>query len=196
MNDTLYVPEHFATLRPEPVPADDLAVLSAVVAAARAAGPARAPATGTTCRWWRPTEIARHVPPDPLEAQGYRAALRVVERDRRTEPGNDTFLAVEITNTGAGAAPARGRPPACRSGWAPDSSTPEPARPATDWALTPLPCDIPPGESRIAGGARPRPGRPGMHTVEVDLVNERARWFGCPRRADLVVASRWGRFAL
>jgi hypothetical protein len=40
------------------------------------------------------------------------------------------------------------------------------------------------------------PDSPGVHTVEVDLVNEHARWFGVTARADLAVATRWGRFAL
>jgi hypothetical protein len=39
------------------------------------------------------------------------------------------------------------------------------------------------------------PKSPGLYTIEVDLVNERARWFGCLARADLLVATRWGRYA-
>lgn len=41
----------------------------------------------------------------------------------------------------------------------------------------------------------PIPDRPGAFTLEVDLVNERGGWFGCRTRADLLVASRWGRYA-
>ena len=35
MNDTLYVPEHFATLRPRPTPPEDLVLLRRVMEAAR-----------------------------------------------------------------------------------------------------------------------------------------------------------------
>ena len=194
MNDTLYVPEHFATLRPQPVPADDLAVLSAVVAA-RGCGSGPGSGDGNDLPVVAAEEIARHVPSDPLAAQGYRAALRVIECDRRTEPGNDTFLSVEVTNTGAAPLPHEDAPGVqIRVGAR--LVDPGTGAPATDWALTPLPGDIPPGEYRILEVLIRVPGEPGMHTVEVDLVNERARWFGCPGRADFMVASRWGRFAL
>jgi hypothetical protein len=64
-----------------------------------------------------------------------------------------------------------------------------------EWAMTPLPCDVPPGESRLVEAVVRVPDAPGHHTVEVDLINERSRWFGCPARSDLVVATRWGRHA-
>ena len=39
------------------------------------------------------------------------------------------------------------------------------------------------------------PSTAGSVELEVDLVNERGRWFGCSGRADLLVATRWGRYA-
>ena len=87
MNDTLYVPEHFATLPPGAHAAVDVALSAPCSAPVEPAPPAHRPATLPVVG---AAEIARHVPADPLVAQGYRAALRVVEVDRRTEPGNDT----------------------------------------------------------------------------------------------------------
>lgn len=196
MNDTLYVPEHFATLQPEPVPDDDLAVLRTVLAARGSAPPpGRAGAAGDGLPVVTADEIARSLPPDPLLAQGYRVALRVVERDRRTEPGNDTLIAVEVANLGDAPLPHRDGPGVqLRVGTRLiDQAT---SGPLGAWALTPLPGDIPAGACRILEALIRVPSGPGLHTVEVDLVNERARWFGSPARADLMVASRWGRFAL
>ena len=64
------------------------------------------------------------------------------------------------------------------------------------WFRTPLPCDVPPGETRIAEAIVEIPDQPGRYTVQVDLLNERSRWFGCVTTSELAVATRWGRFAL
>jgi hypothetical protein len=195
MNDTLYVPEHFATVPPAPVPDDDRAILEKVLAARGSAEPATSAGINDDVPLVTAAEIAAHRPPDPLAAQGYRVTLRVVERDRRTEPGNDTLLAVAVTNEGDAPLPHRDSPGVQLRVGARLRHRMTGAV-LTDWALTPLPGDIPPGESRILEALIRVPSEPGMHTVEVDLVNERARWFGSPAQADLMVASRWGRFAL
>ena len=105
MNATLYGPEHFATLRPgRPRRPTTSRVLRRVLRRRARPAPTR-PATTVDLPVVAADEIAGHVPADPLAAQGYEATLRVVELDRRTDPGNDTHLLVEITNTGADAIP-------------------------------------------------------------------------------------------
>ncbi|HET6953677.1 MAG TPA: hypothetical protein VFI47_25095 [Acidimicrobiales bacterium] len=193
MNATLYVPEHFASLRPEPTPPDDVEMLRAVLAAARrhaTTGPARIPDLPVVGA----AEIAAHVVPDPLAAQGYEAKLRVAEHDRRTEPGNDTYLLVEVTNTGQAPLP-REDAPGLQLRVAARLLDPVGDEAVTPWALTPLPGDVPAGEARIVEALVRVPPAPGAFVVEVDLVNERSRWFETPARADLVVAPRWGRHA-
>lgn len=192
MNDTLYVPEHFATLRPEPTPGADAALLRSVLDAANVGEPRSG--TAPNLPIVTAEEIASHVPVDPLQAQGYRARLRIVERDRRTEPGNDTYVVVEVTNDGSTLIPSQDSPGAqVRVG----ARLVEPGSGASvvDWSLTPLPCDIPAGEARLMEALVRIPADPGSHTIEVDLINERSRWFGRAARADLLVATRWGRFA-
>ena len=192
MNDTLYVPEHFATLRPEPVPEEDAGVLVEVLAARGRRAPSDG---GGDLPVVSAAEVAEHRPADPLAPQGYQAKLAVVELDRRTEPGNDTYLLVEVTNTGSAPLP-HGDSPGVRLRVGARLLDRDNGVPVGEWALTPLPGDVPPGESRLMEALIRVPDSPGVHTVEVDLVNEHARWFCVAARADLAVASRWGRFAL
>jgi hypothetical protein len=191
MNATLYAPEHFATRRPRETPAADVAALRDVLLAVDppdAAGPLDVPVIGAA-------EIDRHVPADPLEAQGYLAALRVAEVDLRTDPGNDTHLLVEITNTGRAPIP-RDDVAGAQVRVVARLTHPEPGRVPGWWARTPLPCDIPPGAGRVVEVVVPVPDHPGRYGVEVDLINERARLFGALATAELIVASRWERYAV
>ena len=190
MNATLYGPEHFATLRPEPTPEEDVDLLRAVLEARDVH------ASGAHCvPVFSAVDVARHIPPDPLAAQGYQATLRVVERDRRTDPGTDTHLLVEILNRGPAPIPHRDSRGAqvrlCTR-----IVDPPPGEPAHDWVRTPLPCDVPPGEGRLAEAVVHVPAQPGLYTVELDLLNERSRWFGCTTITALAAATRWGRYAL
>ncbi|HEY5878870.1 MAG TPA: hypothetical protein VIU11_08165 [Nakamurella sp.] len=191
MNDTLYVPEHFATLAPVPTPCADAEELTRIVATARGmtAGPVPpdVPLVGAA-------EIARHHPVDAADADGYRASARIVEFDRRTEPGNDTMVVVEVRNRGARPLLRRDtRGSQIRLGARLVESGTD--RPVLPWALTALPGDVPPGASRPMEALVRVPAAPGRFDLVVDLVNERGRWFEHPDRAEMIVATRWGRYA-
>lgn len=190
MNDTLYVPEHFATLRPVPTPPEDAERLARVLAATQQpehATTAEVPLVGAA-------EIARHRPVDEAEIDGYAASAHIVEVDRRTEPGNDTLVVVDVRNPGPRALPSRDT-----RGWQlrVGARLVEPGtdRPVLPWALTPLPCDVPSGAARQLEALVRIPAAPGRFELVVDLVNERGRWFDRPERAELIVATRWGRYA-
>lgn len=191
MNDTLYVPEHFATLPLAVVPDDDRLRIDAVMAAASRddvdAPPIDVPIASADV-------IDAYHPADPLAAQGYRATLQVVERDRRTEPGNDTLFVVAVGNEGDTSIPHRDSPGAQVrvATRLLDRETTEPVGP---WAMSALPCDVPPGQSRLVETLVQIPREPGAFLLEVGLVNERSRWFGCTTRAEILVAGRWGRYA-
>jgi hypothetical protein len=36
----------------------------------------------------------------------------------------------------------------------------------------------------------------GRYDVEIDLINERSRWFGINHQFELMVADRWGRYSV
>jgi hypothetical protein len=193
MNETLYVPEHFATLRPADTPPDDLKHLQLVLQAATE------PVTGSGPAPWVPVvsaeEIAAAAPPDPFAGHGYRASLRVVEIDRRSEPGNDTLMVVEVRNEGDEPIPHEDRAGVqIRVGARVlEAGTDVVVR---EGSRSPLPCDVPVGESRLVEALVPVPDAAGRYDVEFDLINERHRWFGCPVRVPVDIATRWGRFRL
>lgn len=192
MNDTLYIPEHFATLRPRSTPAEDIVRLREVIGAAgvseMGAGPTPDLASASI------QEIVEQQPTDPIEQQGYSATLIVSELDLRTEPGNDTMIAVEVTNTGSGPIPYRDSP-GVQIRLAARLSASENGSIALGWTLSPLPCDIPAGESRTAEVLVRVPVRAGNYLLDVDLINERGRWFQCIVRANMLVSTRWGRYS-
>lgn len=189
MNATLYSPEHFATLRPAPTPPDDVEVLRRVLRATADDPQGRGPDLPLVGAG----EIAAHVRPDPLADQGYAVDLRIVELDLRTEPGNDTYVLVEVTNTGPADIPHRDAP-GVQVRVAARLLDPATGVPARGWGMAPLPGDVPPGRTRVVEALVPVPDAVGRYTLEVDLVNERARWFDRPTRATVTVADRWGRY--
>ena len=190
MNDTLYVPEHFATLAPAPTPPADAELLARVLAAT----PDPPSGTAPDVPLVGAAEIARHHPVDEAEVDGYAASAHIVELDRRTEPGNDTMVVVNVRNAGPRPLPWRDS-----RGWQirVGARLVEPGtdRPVLPWALTPLPGDVPPGAGRPVEALVRIPSTAGRFELVVDLVNERGRWFDRPDRAEMIVATRWGRYA-
>jgi hypothetical protein len=189
LNDTFYVPEHFAVTRPRPTPDEDAEAIRRVL---DAPDPPRRPSMSVPLV--RHDEIAAHLPRDPFEPVGYAALLRVLEPDLRTDPGSDTMLTVEVTNTGPLPFPREDRAGVqLRLGTRVLDR--RPGVPPSPWTLSSLPCDVPAGAIRIVEALVRVPSSPGTYTVDMDLVNERGRWFGCATSFDLAVTTRWGRFA-
>jgi hypothetical protein len=187
---TQFAPEHFATRMPAPTPLADVAVIREVL---KATAPERddrirLPVVGAD-------EIRAAMPRDALEQHGYALAIRVAETDLRSEPGRDTFVLADILNPGR-------QPLPCEDSYGVQMrigarlvGTGSPA--CANWTLTRLPCPIPAGESRLVEVGVRIPAEPGIYTLQLDAVNERTqRWFGAVCQRDMVVASRWGRFAL
>lgn len=193
MNETLYAPEDFATLPPEMIPVDDIQLIQAVLSAAKTpfSQHGKTPAVPLISA----REVASHVPADALAAQGYRARLTIVERDRRTAPGNNTYIVVEVANDGS-APILRQDSRGAQVRLAARLVNAETGAGIVDWALTPLPCDIPAGEVRLMEALVRIPSDAGRYLMEVDLINERSRWFGCIAHAELLVATRSDRNSL
>ena len=93
-NQVLQVPERYATLRPQLVPADDRAAIDDVLAAPRRIGPSGLDIV------WPPTPTVDAVSPErELSDDDYRARVTLIERDTRFAPGCPRSLLGGCTTT-------------------------------------------------------------------------------------------------
>jgi len=181
LNHAFYVPE----LRPEAptdtTPAADRATIEAVLAAEDPP-----PGTRPASRPSRATreEIDRLWPGKPLGADDYSARLELLEEPRPMAVGEQRTLDVRVHNLGS-----------IPWDWGKEG---EPlVRLAARWIGTetePLrthfPAPIPPGESDIVPVHVLAPRESGRYRVEIDLVHEHVRWFGCSIGCEIEVQPR------
>ncbi|HYB22649.1 MAG TPA: hypothetical protein VED41_02550 [Solirubrobacteraceae bacterium] len=176
-NERYYLPERHAHLVPAPVDAEERAAIRAVLEASTSAAtePPRDIPLVTRERLlacWDGRELA---------AGAYRADIATLERDLRMQAGEVRALFMRIVNEGEEhwpwATPAQ-RPNIRLSyrWWTEDGSC------LGDGERSSLPHPVGPGESCIAPMNVRAPARPGRYELEVDLVHEDVRWFGCPLR--------------
>jgi hypothetical protein len=187
MNEVLYAPERHATRPLATTPPEDAALLRRVIDAPDAEPVDLVPEIVTA------DEIAEHVPDDPIELGGYRVRLAPVESDLRTEPSFNTTVLVAVTNDGDVTIP-HADGPGVRVRMCTRVLDRRAGAARSGWISTSLLGDIPPGETRVVESMVVPPADPGIYTLEFDLVNEEGRSFGATGVAELVVASRWGRF--
>jgi hypothetical protein len=208
LNDVLYRPERSHTRPPQPVPAEDRALIDHVLAGTTVAEPAGSGA-GTRARTGpapagiplvddAEIDALAGTSPGTAEALGdgaYRAQLALAEHeDRRLAPGERRPLYVRVTNDGD-----------TRWPWGLDQD-PQ-IRVAYHWrdaggtVLTfeglrsPLPVAVGPGETAIVPVWVDAPGEPGDYLLDVDLVHEHVRWFDAPLTVEVRVAEREPRLA-
>jgi hypothetical protein len=186
-NQVLYVPERYATLRPQPVPPEDRAVIDEVLAAPRLVGTTSLPILEA------PDDEVDAVSPDrELADVDYRGRITVVERDTRFAPGCPRTLLVRVRNDGGVAWP-------YGHGW------PQ-VRVAAHWhrldgevivwdgERTTLPHPLEPGRDELVAVRIVPPATPGTYRLTIDLVDEGRRWFECGPTLTVLVADRWRRF--
>jgi hypothetical protein len=177
-NSGLYVPELRPGARTAPVPPEDLAVIRGVLAAdvAEVARPAVEHATQS--------EVDDHWAGPPWPETLYRARLEILEEPPFLVAGVPQAIAVRVENLSDRVWPWgwEGRPEIRISyRWAGDG---------WESLRTPLPADLPPGESLVVPAVVLPPDEPGSRTLELDLVHEHVRWFEQPVRLEVEVRAR------
>ena len=178
LNERYFLPERHARLAPVPVPAEDRQAID--VALNPSSHPADRAATPPIPLATR-AEILAHWAGRELSDDAYRASLEPIERDLRAEAGERRAIYVRVTNAGEDRWP-----------WATPSQRPvirlsyrwwtEDGRHLGEGERTSLPHPLGPGESCIAPVTVRAPAIAGQHRLEVDLVHEHVRWFGCQLR--------------
>ena len=190
-NEVLQLPEQYATLRPIRVPAGDQAWIEAALTAtpekpAPTSPPALAPLVS-------PAEIDAVSPVRRLDDNAYRARIVVVERDTRLAPGVTRSILTRVENCGTATWPfGWHQSPAVRLSYHWERRDGQAL--AQHGRRTPLPATVRPGESVLVPIEVAPPEEPGRYVLDLDLVHEEVRWFGCPTRLEVLVADRWQRF--
>jgi hypothetical protein len=187
--NNFYLPERFHTGRPEAVPPRDHALVEQALSASEDGRPPGT--TGGTRRTHQHPGIVSlaesddYWPPRAVPGSAYRATwLRVPPVESMPVNGVAEVL-VEVRNDGETTWPFGDRQPWIRFAhrwYGADGETL-----VFDSARTLLGASVPPGESILQHVTIQAPPDPGRLVLEVDLVHELVRWFGCGVRYELDV---------
>lgn len=204
ISEIYYQPERYSIREPEPVDAEDVAAIRHVLAATAADGGAVDSQGAVWGRRARLTtapveEILRHWPMRAPGESFYRGDVRVTgsslsaERDMECfRAGEQRLLVVEITNLGAETwdCDLRGAEIYLASRWSGasrSSDEAEAAAPAIEGDRVPLTSYVHPGGRDLLLLPVQAPERPGRYLLDIDLLHEHVRWFGCGPRIDVLV---------
>ncbi len=146
--------------------------------------PPRAPLRGLP-HTLPPTEIQRHAPVDRLPDARYAGSIELAERDLTFGLDTRRGVLVRVTNRSEATWPGSDRPGfPVRTSYRvlrADGSVL-----VADGMRTPLPIDVPPGQSRLVEVQVAVP-ETGDLTLEIDLVHEGVQWFGIGVQAPVTV---------
>ena len=176
-----YLPERRPDARTAPVPEEDAALVSRVLRATDAPAGGGEPAVRVPRE-----EVDRHWPGRPLEDADYRAEIELRQDLHGVVAGEQRTVEARIANRGSATWPwgELGRPE-IRASYAWRDGAGEPVE--VEALRTPLPVDLAPGESAVLPVHVVAPGAAGSYALEVDLVHEHVRWFGCGARLEVEV---------
>jgi hypothetical protein len=205
ISDVYYQPEQYSRRDPEPVDPDDADAIRRVLAAASGIGESIAPNTSTGMAGRRASLTTATVKDIrqwwPLRSTGeslYRGEVRItgsplsVERDiSRFRAGEQRLLLVGIANFGEEVwdCDLRGAELYLASRWS-SHSTGEGLE-STSWIegdRVPLTSYVHPGGRDLLLLSVRAPTRPGRYVLNVDLLHEHVRWFGCGPKIDVLVS--------
>jgi hypothetical protein len=171
VNEVFYLPEQQGDLRLEHVPASHAPAIAEFFDPAQLAGSAR----GSVAQGELEELVGRSEDRSLTDAD-YRASITLLEDDLRIVAGHPRTFDVEVSNLGTtywpGGLEAR---PQIRLGHRWTDAEGE----RRDGGRTPIGAALSPGETAIVPLEVMGPDEPGIHEIEIDLVHELVRWFGC-----------------
>lgn len=187
LNHAYYLPEEREDVATAPVPAEDLALISAVLGAQEEPAD-RTAAVAPRARPVTRAEIDRCWGGRTVADGDYRARLTLVGDASRLRVAELRPVDVRVENLGGATWPGAGHSgPEIRLSyhW---------ACPATGERIggtrTALPVDIAAGSACLAHADVVAPLRAGVWHLEIDLVHEHQRWFDCTAGCDVEVLAR------
>jgi len=182
MNLALYLPELRDELDVRPLPPEDAALVDAALATTDWPEPADTPSFRHASR----EEVDAHWHGREPDEALYRAELELVDRLATLALREERGIRLRVRNRGTRLWPwDRLGVPEVRVSyrwW-----TPAGELEVGDGLRTPFPHAVPPGEQAIVLVDVAAPPRPGLWVLELDLVHEHVRWFGCSLRIPVEV---------
>ena len=182
LNFAFYLPENRESVRLEPVPAGDRALIDSVLGADAPTGRETAEVTNVTRAEidavWPESGLTRHA-----------GRLELLDGSDRLTAGEQRTFDVRVWNDSDATWP---------WGW---DCVPE-VRLGSRWydasglevpglqLRTAFPAPLPPGASDVVPVHVLAPHRPGRYRLEIDLIHERVRWFGVGVDCDVLLRSR------
>jgi hypothetical protein len=176
--NAMYLPELRPHLDIAPVPREDAALVATVSSA-----PEPDPSTAPDVRLSTREEIDAHWPEASLAESDCRARVEIGPVPR-VVTGEVRKVDVLATNLGEVTWPAGPEGlPEIRLAYRFEGSDSAGLR-------TPFPRPVAPGETVRVPLSFKAPSKPGRHTLVVDIVHERHRWFGCEASVEITVSPR------
>ncbi len=190
LNAVYYLPERRSDLVLEPVPAADSAAVAAFLDAGVDVSPQLRRGAPATLGVATPEEIWRLSEGRALGDDAYDAGLTLRDDDRRLVSGEWRTFDIEVHNRGSAHWPGGMEAlPQIRLAYrwlAADGAVLE------EGGRTALPAPLPAGARAVVPLEVLGPYPPGAHEMEIDLVHEGVRWFGCAIRARIAVRAPAG----
>ncbi|MCU1490059.1 MAG: hypothetical protein JWM85_1464 [Acidimicrobiaceae bacterium] len=200
ISDIYYQPERYSTRLPAAVPTEDVPSIRRVLASGgpkEDRHPVAATGVGHRARLTTATadEVFSRWPGRPLADSDYLGTVRLTEsplsslRDlSKFFSGEQRILVVEIVNTGTGTwdCDGRGAELYLASRWLCEDDR---GLPPIEGPRVVLPSYVHPGERDLLLLPIQAPGEPGEYLLEVDLLHEHVRWFGCGTRLSVSVSA-------
>ncbi len=177
LNEAYYLPERWSAPRTAVVPEADRGAVAALL------NPPPVDRGRTMASVVGAADVDALWDAAPLDASAYSARMELAgDDDARIHLGEDRTFDVRVTNLGTRRWPwGASTYPEIRVGqrWVDDGGA------LVEGLRTPLPHTVEPMECCLVPALVVAPPRPGRWTLELDLVHEHVRWFGCGVRLDV-----------
>lgn len=186
VNEAYYLPERRERVRTQPVPEEDASLVGRLLEQSPAVAGGRHRRGRGALRRVQPAEIDALWERRELGPEAYRARLELCEEDLTMIAGQTRTLEVNVHNASSEIWPGGAyRRPQIRVGyrWREEQG----AIAVADGSHTPIPSELRPGRDTLVPAVVIAPAIPGRYVLELDLVEEGVRWFGCEHSAHIEV---------
>jgi hypothetical protein len=180
-----YLPEHHARRPPSPLPTEDADVIASVIAPTSGSAPTSGPARAGDVHRVPDEEIDRFWAYRAVPDSAYRATLTLLEALPPLRAGATTSVVVLVSNEGTETWPWGDWRPAIRLAHRWISA--DGASVTQEGGRTLFTAEVSSGQQFVQPMSIRIPAEPGDYFLQLDVVHESERWFGCGPRIAVTV---------